>query len=327
MQEHRQLENEQQRVEAFMGVFIPRTDWTAVQLPEGGYVQLREALTRNRVYQHLRGEVTLGAYALDPQSQAKWVCIDADTDVQFVALQDVMKKLEDEGQGAYLEQSRRGGHLWLFLPRLVDGRDVRRFAQQLLVGYGYARLTEKTSRIEIYPKQDRLLQGAGSLVRLPLGIHRKTNERYHFVSPAGDRLGGSVGDYVGMLSDPRRLTANFFDGVLALAPEPKSLSPTPNFEGGRLAKADKLSDALKGTISVYDFVRQVMDVDEQGRGYCPFHQDEHQSFQVNIQGNYWNCYAGCGGGSIIDFWMKWREAHDQDGSFTATILEMREMLI
>ena len=42
-------------------------------------------------------------------------------------------------------------------------------------------------------------------------------------------------------------------------------------------------------------------------GNCPFHQDEHPSFSLNAAGNYWHCFAGCGGGSIIDFWMKWRD--------------------
>ena len=40
---------------------------------------------------------------------------------------------------------------------------------------------------------------------------------------------------------------------------------------------------------------------------CPFHDDGHPSFSVNIEENYWHCFAGCGGGSIIDFYMKWND--------------------
>ena len=29
--------------------------------------------------------------------------------------------------------------------------------------------------------------------------------------------------------------------------------------------------------------------------------DLHPSFGVNTEGNYWHCFAGCGGGSVIDF--------------------------
>jgi DNA primase len=41
-------------------------------------------------------------------------------------------------------------------------------------------------------------------------------------------------------------------------------------------------------------------------GRCPFHEDRKPSFGVNGEGNYWQCFAGCGGGSVIDFWMKWK---------------------
>lgn len=58
-----------------------------------------------------------------------------------------------------------------------------------------------------------------------------------------------------------------------------------------------------------------------------FHDDQVKSFQVNIEGNYWHCYAGCGGGSLIDFWSEWRTHHGQDGSFTETVRELRTMLL
>ena len=45
-------------------------------------------------------------------------------------------------------------------------------------------------------------------------------------------------------------------------------------------------------------------MDKKGKGHCPFHQDDKPSFSVNVKENYWHCFAGCGGGSVIDFWMK-----------------------
>ena len=57
-------------------------------------------------------------------------------------------------------------------------------------------------------------------------------------------------------------------------------------------------------------------------GLCPFHDDHHPSFEVNDEGNYWHCFAGCGGGSVIDFWMKWRGC-----DFTTAITELAEMLL
>ena len=37
---------------------------------------------------------------------------------------------------------------------------------------------------------------------------------------------------------------------------------------------------------------------------CPFHEDGTPSFAVNVNTNLWQCYAGCGGGSIIDLKMR-----------------------
>jgi hypothetical protein len=58
-----------------------------------------------------------------------------------------------------------------------------------------------------------------------------------------------------------------------------------------------------------EFVSQYVDLKPTARGaigLCPFHDDHHPSFGVNDEGNYWHCFAGCGGGSVIDFWMKWQ---------------------
>lgn len=46
-----------------------------------------------------------------------------------------------------------------------------------------------------------------------------------------------------------------------------------------------------------------------GSGYytalCPFHQDKTASLSVNTDKGVWRCHAGCGGGGLIDFEMKY----------------------
>ena len=64
-----------------------------------------------------------------------------------------------------------------------------------------------------------------------------------------------------------------------------------------------------------------MELSPTGRGLCPFHDDHRASFSVNPEENYWNCFAGCGGGSVIDFWMRW-----QDCDFTTAVRELEELL-
>ena len=58
-----------------------------------------------------------------------------------------------------------------------------------------------------------------------------------------------------------------------------------------------------------------------GVGYCVFPEDRHRSFGVHEKGNYWHCFAGCGGGSIIDFWMRWKQL-----KFVEAVHELRVML-
>jgi DNA primase len=76
---------------------------------------------------------------------------------------------------------------------------------------------------------------------------------------------------------------------------------------------------------VYEFVSQFVDLKRTGIGYvglCPFHEDHHPSFGVNVEGNYWTCFAGCGGGSLIDFWML-----NEGIDFKTAVTELEQMLL
>jgi DNA primase len=86
-----------------------------------------------------------------------------------------------------------------------------------------------------------------------------------------------------------------------------------------------VSEKIKASVTVLEFVSQYIDLKPTpggAIGLCPFHDDHHPSFGVNEAGNYWNCFAGCGGGSVIDFWIKWRGC-----DFTMAIRELAEMLL
>jgi hypothetical protein len=317
-------------VQRFADVFIPRWDQYPVQLPHGKYVQLQQPLTPDLVRAHLedyrypgRPSTTLGAYALDPASQAKWICFDADTPETWQHLKQLADHLLTRAVMPYLEHSRRGGHLWLFLPTPLPGADARRFGQQLLTSYTHT----DVKAIELYPKQDQLLDGAGSFVRLPFGVHQKSNRVYHFVTLDGQPIAPTIREQIGLLSNPQRIPPAFVAAALDNRPKPSFASPTPTFEKRSAVAGEPLSETLKRTISVHEFISRFVHLDQHGRGLCPFHDDHHPSFQVNLERNYWSCYAGCGGGSIIDFYMKWRETHGQDGSFTATIKDLRSMLL
>lgn len=323
----KQVELDPGLARAYAATFIPRWDRYPLQRPDGRYTQIKEALTLEFVMAHLTGHytdgapVTLGAYALDARSRARWICLDADNDAQWAGLWRMAHALTENGITSYAEPSRRGGHLWLFTPTM-PGADARRFGKGLLAMHDLSDM-----EIELYPKQDKLIDGPGSFMRLPLGVHRKTDKVYPFVNLTGDPLAATLREQLRLLVDPARVPQDFIDQLLAQTPPTREQQPTPRFTPAPGSSGETLSETLKRRISVYDFVSQYVELDRQGRAHCPFHDDQVKSFQVNIERNYWNCYANCGGGSIIDFHSKWREAHGQDGTFTATITELADMLL
>lgn len=310
-------EFEMEIVNAYTSTFIQREDCYPIQLEDGKYATVKKTFHINLITAHLQGRLTLGAYALDTNHTARWLCFDADNPNQWAEIQTVAQHLEREGITAYLENSRRGGHCWLFTPPL-EGTLIRQFGKQLLTRYDL-------KKMELYPKQDKLITGTGSLVRLPLGIHRKTGKRYSFITPTGQPLAPTIRDQIRLLASPNRVPQDFIDKILAeIEPAPPPIEQP--FRKVSPASGETLSERIKASISVLDFVSRYVELDHAGRGFCPFHDDQHQSFGVHRERNFWHCYAGCEGQTVIDFWMKWREKHGQNSSFTATVTDLAKLL-
>jgi hypothetical protein len=178
-------------VAAYATTFIPRYDMYPLQLSDGRYVSVKKRLHLDLVTAHLKGLITIGAYALDEESHARWICFDADDEDGWMRLLGMAACLEREHITPYIEPSRRGGRLWLFTEP-VDGVEARRFGQQLL-------LEHNLETVELFPKQDALTTGPGSLVRLPLGRHRLTGRRYHFITLRGAPLAPTVREQIKLL--------------------------------------------------------------------------------------------------------------------------------
>jgi hypothetical protein len=318
-----------QLIEAFAKTFIYRHDCYPIQLANGAYITLKEPLTLDLVVAHLRGEMTLGAYALDSESIAHWICFDADTDEKWQDFKELSLSLQAQNISHYLELSRRGGHLWLFTSPL-PGKVIRQFGTQLLAQNDISIYDDKGKmRIELYPKQDELRIGTGSLVRLPFGIHRKTGKRYPFITPTGKPLAPTIREQIALLTNPALVQKAFIDQILAQVPEAPTPPPVPSkkiFAKVSRPTGETLSERIKNAISVFDFVSRYVELDQLGKGYCPFHDDQEKSFSVHQERNFWHCYAGCEGQTVIDFWMRWRETHGQEGSFKATVKDLAQML-
>ena len=141
------------------------------------------ALEPEDVRHHLAGEITLGIYAINPETQrVKWMGIDADYKRSLDDLLKLQYELQQNGIQAALEQSRRGGHLWILFETPVLARHARVYIRHLA---GKLSVQVKTAGpvdgIELFPKQDRIDPTQfGNAIRGPLGVHRAVNRRYWF---------------------------------------------------------------------------------------------------------------------------------------------------
>jgi hypothetical protein len=180
-------------------------------------------LTPRDIQRHLEGGITLGIYAINPRTQrVKWMAIDAD---YRKALEDLLKlqfELGRMGIQAALEQSRRGGHLWIFFEKPVLAKHarihIRHLAKQLSVE---VKGSGSGDGIELFPKQDTIGDGQfGNAIRGPLGVHRAADRRYWFYGAPYE-----LNAQMAYLRNLRRVTEQQLRDLVATLPDEEPGQP------------------------------------------------------------------------------------------------------
>jgi len=177
-----------QTAEEFIRLFVNRLAYGIQRekpLPDGSvpYIKQPRPLDSDAIRMHLNGDLTINLYAINPRTQrSKWVAIDADFDGSLDALFQLQWELKQDGVDAALEQSRRGGHLWIFGEKPLLASQCRIYIYNLALRLGVpVKGGGLKEGIEVFPRQDRIEDGAyGNAIRAPLGVHRKSNRRYWF---------------------------------------------------------------------------------------------------------------------------------------------------
>lgn len=161
-------------------LFVPREDRYGVQWHHSGrtgYRAVRDTMTDDVIARHLRGEITIGAYAMVP-GRCQWLAFDFD-DMDLSPVQQLKRVFRRRGVRGYIEFSgRKGWHLWLFLTGQEENRTLRQIGHTALQIAGL-------DDVEVFPKQDVVVSRPGNLIKLPLGIHRATARRCLFVDDDG----------------------------------------------------------------------------------------------------------------------------------------------
>jgi hypothetical protein len=153
--------------------FVGRDDVFAVQVRRGDsciYRPIRRKLTDKDIVRHLRGEITIATYPRK-DSRTAWLCVDIDIrDKSEVA--KVLAEMKKLAITPVLEDSgNKGYHVWVFFEEAIPNSKARAIGRA--VGCGN----------EIFPRQSEIaVDGYGSLLKLPCGIHRATGRFCAFVN-------------------------------------------------------------------------------------------------------------------------------------------------
>ncbi len=181
------------------------------------------SLTPDTIRRHLEGEITVGLYAINPATQrCKWVAIDADYQDALADLIKLDHCFKQDGVDSALEQSRRGGHLWIFMAEPLLARDCRIYVCDLALRLGIPiKHGRQRDGIEVFPKHDALKPGRyGNAIRGPLGIHRGAGRRFWFDGAAEDVEAQTC--YLNSLS---KLTREHLAQLIAGTSMPPQLAP------------------------------------------------------------------------------------------------------
>jgi hypothetical protein len=294
-----------EQLQHFADRFIGNQTDYALQLPTGRYRRVGFPVTLEVIEAHLTGSCTMGTYVISDRGVCFFAVFDADQDNGLLRLADLRRELAASGIPSYLEQSRRGGHLWVFLDTPVPAWVLRKWL-----------LPSCPAGVEFYPKQDEAA-GVGSLIRVPLGIHQVSGRRYPFVVPHEGHLvpvASRLLDTLAALEAVERATVpqDLFVASCQSTQPPAGTHTSKTIPSPIrwLSRSPTIADwcAEQDPLSA---IGQYVQLDGRGMGCCPFGEhhsdgrDSHPSFRVfeprRRGGNCWCCYTAGISGNVFNF--------------------------
>nr|7NQD_A Chain A, TPR_REGION domain-containing protein [Marinitoga sp. 1137]7NQD_B Chain B, TPR_REGION domain-containing protein [Marinitoga sp. 1137]7NQE_A Chain A, TPR_REGION domain-containing protein [Marinitoga sp. 1137] len=181
----------QNAIKRFMTLFSGREDVFSIQY-EGGYRPIRRPLNFQDIKNHFSGKKTLGIYLLKKNDTVKFAAYDIDIKKHYLNREDkfvyeenskkvakrLSRELNLENITHYFEfTGNRGYHIWIFFDIPVSAYKIKYIMEKILDRIEL----EEGIDVEIFPKQTSLNGGLGNLIKVPLGVHKKTGKKCLFV--------------------------------------------------------------------------------------------------------------------------------------------------
>ncbi len=215
---------------------------------ESGYTPVQEPLTLQVAENHILGNYTIGVYPVRLDNTVSYIAFDLDIAkfavaraissertwnilmnrvhkvacslVDLAAAQDVPMYIEDSGF--------KGRHCWIFLDTPIPAGVAKKFGDLLK-----NQLTGLPSdiTIEVFPKQTSVRKGGlGNLIKLPLGVHKRTGKRALFVQTDGQPYAHQLAFLDEVSKAPRRLIYAYIQRMMSSpaavsAPTPREAQP------------------------------------------------------------------------------------------------------
>ncbi len=170
---------------------------------ESGYSKESQPFTHIVAKNHILGNHTVGIYQLRMDNTVRFIAFDIDIKKVFlkniISDEDKLKQYQKRGLKVakgivdrlssseipcYLEDSGyKGYHVWIFLASPVPAKIAREFCKAVISSISI----DEAFGIEIFPKQSYVkAKNYGNLIKIPLGIHRRTGKRCLFMDPSND---------------------------------------------------------------------------------------------------------------------------------------------
>lgn len=198
--------------------------------------QVKKAITKREIEMHLFGQVPLGVYPLLNDNTTNWICVDFD-DPDFNPILDFYTRCKHYGIIPAIEVSKnKGYHAWIFFPSPIQARKAR-----LVVHYILKEV--ELSKVEIFPKQDELSDGApyGNFVNLPLFAPLVKEGKTVFINMDDEEYKPYLDQFT-FLKTINKVTEQRIDEIIATnnlkdvepLPQSKESSQTPSPMTGRI---------------------------------------------------------------------------------------------